>query len=175
MVPLYHSKLSWLQGARGSRQNSRALWCLALPVFLRQNCMRATSLSCSPGLMRCVQHGVRVHSQKTPGENGKIWFNWTDRPTRISSPGTTGYKSGMTKTTLLIPVARELPVMLAHSDSATATKTTAVCLLHNCSSCKDKRVPTDNGVRPSVHTYNFLNQIAPSTGCPKGYVHFITL
>jgi hypothetical protein len=39
MVPLYHSKLSWLQCARVSRQNSLALWCLALPVILRQNCM----------------------------------------------------------------------------------------------------------------------------------------
>jgi len=47
MVPLYHSKLSWLQCARVTRQNSLALWCLALPVLLRQNCMRATS----PGLI----------------------------------------------------------------------------------------------------------------------------
>ena len=44
MVPLYHSNLSWLQCARVSRQNSLALWCLALPVLLRQNCMRATSV-----------------------------------------------------------------------------------------------------------------------------------
>jgi len=44
MVPLYHSKLSWLQCARVSWQNILALWCLALPVLLRQNCMLATSL-----------------------------------------------------------------------------------------------------------------------------------
>jgi hypothetical protein len=44
LVPLHQSKLSWLQCVRVSRQNSPALWCLALPIFLRKNCLRATSL-----------------------------------------------------------------------------------------------------------------------------------
>ena len=61
MVPLYHSKLSWLQCARVSRQNNLALWCLALPALLRQNCMRATSLKCSPGL-----NGTNLRRQSSP-------------------------------------------------------------------------------------------------------------
>jgi hypothetical protein len=59
MVPLYHSKLPWLQCTRVSRQNSLALWCLALPVLLRQNCLRATSLQCGPGL---TLHIFGLHS-----------------------------------------------------------------------------------------------------------------
>jgi hypothetical protein len=34
-------------------------------------------------VLRCVPHGVTLLSQQTPGQSGKVTFNWTDRQGEI--------------------------------------------------------------------------------------------
>jgi hypothetical protein len=54
----------------------------------------------------------------------------------------------MTKTTFLIPVPCELPDMLAHSDSATVTKTTSSAYYTTAINVKFRAFPTPKGAPP---------------------------
>jgi hypothetical protein len=124
MVPLYYSKLSWLQCARVSWQNSLALWCLALPVLLRQNCMWATSLYCSPGLT--VQQPYETSSHSSTSYTLCLGWYWQ----HVTPVPSTGLHYITVLNTTICTYSRQLAILIMKSSPHTQTLwylTSSIC------------------------------------------------